>query len=251
MEDESLAARDIVAEVEHPERGRFKTVGCPLKLSDSPVEVTTSPRLGEHTQEILRELVGYDAEEVEAARTEGRNLTPRSAHYPACHSLPGSWTFLIVYIGGMLAIGVLAGRRVKHADDFATARGAYGPLFLAFAFAATTASGATFLGSSGLGYEWGLPTMWGCFLYPTGMYVGVLVAMRLITTFGPSVWEPLHTGIPRRPLPVRRHSDTHFGLFLGAVFLSGRPVGIRAGDVRDYAGPVPPCGRCSLPRACC
>ena len=71
MEDESLAARDIVAEVEHPERGRFKTVGCPLKLSDSPVEVTTSPRLGEHTGEILRDLVEYSDEEVEAARTEG------------------------------------------------------------------------------------------------------------------------------------------------------------------------------------
>ena len=71
MEDESLAARDIIAEVEHPQRGRFKTVGCPLKLSDSPVEVTTSPRLGEHTAEILRELVGYSNEEVEAAQAEG------------------------------------------------------------------------------------------------------------------------------------------------------------------------------------
>ena len=95
-----------------------------------------------------------------------------------------SWIFLIIYIGAMLAIGVFAQRRVKHADDFATARGAYGPLFLALAFAATTASGATFLGAPGLSYEWGLPTVWGSFLYPTGVYVGVLVAMRLITTSG-------------------------------------------------------------------
>ena len=95
-----------------------------------------------------------------------------------------SWIFLIIYIGSMLAIGVFAQRRVKHADDFATARGSYGPLFLALAFAATTASGATFLGAPGLSYEWGLPTVWGSFLYPTGVYVGVLVAMRLITTSG-------------------------------------------------------------------
>ena len=57
-----------------------------------------------------------------------------------------SWIFLVLYIGAMLAIGVLGQRRVKHADDFATARGSYGPVFLAFAFAVTTASGATFLG---------------------------------------------------------------------------------------------------------
>ena len=66
-----------------------------------------------------------------------------------------SWIFMVVYISGMLVIGVIGQRRVKHADDFATARGSYGPIFLAFAFAATTASGATFLGGPGLGYQWG------------------------------------------------------------------------------------------------
>ena len=95
-----------------------------------------------------------------------------------------SWLFLVAYIGGMLAIGLFAQRRVKHADDFATARHSYGPLFLALAFAATTASGATFMGGPGLSYEWGLPTVWGAFLYPTGVYLGVLIAMRLITVSG-------------------------------------------------------------------
>ncbi len=55
MEDESLAARGIMVEVEHPQRGTFKTVGCPLQLSDSPVEVKTSPQLGEHTEEAQAE----------------------------------------------------------------------------------------------------------------------------------------------------------------------------------------------------
>ena len=95
-----------------------------------------------------------------------------------------SWIFMVVYISGMLVIGVIGQRRVKHADDFATARGSYGPIFLAFAFAATTASCATFLGGPGLGYQWGFASQWGNFLYPIGVYFGVLISMRLIATTG-------------------------------------------------------------------
>ena len=95
-----------------------------------------------------------------------------------------SWLFLVLYICGMLALGVVGQRRIKHADDFATARGSYGPLFLALAFAATTASGATFLGGPGLAYEWGLASVWSKFLYPMGVYFGVLISMRLIATAG-------------------------------------------------------------------
>ena len=40
-----------------------------------------------------------------------------------------SWVFLFGYVGLMVGIGVYAQRRIKHADDFATARGAYGPVF--------------------------------------------------------------------------------------------------------------------------
>lgn len=95
-----------------------------------------------------------------------------------------SWIFLVVYIAGMLIIGFMGQRRVKHADDFATARASYGPMFLAFAFAATTASGATFLGGPGLAYTIGFSTTWGNFLYPMGVYFGVLISMRLIATAG-------------------------------------------------------------------
>jgi formyl-CoA transferase len=48
----------------------FKTVGCPIKLSDSPVEVVTSPALGEHTAEIYGAL-GIDAAELDELRTAG------------------------------------------------------------------------------------------------------------------------------------------------------------------------------------
>ena len=71
LEDESLAAAGIIVEVEHPERGVFRTVGCPLRLSDSPVEVTTSPLLGEHTDEVLIDLLGMTPEDVASARASG------------------------------------------------------------------------------------------------------------------------------------------------------------------------------------
>jgi formyl-CoA transferase len=60
LEDPGLAASGMIVEVDHPERGRFKTVGCPFRLSDSPVEIVRSPLLGEHTDEILGELLGSE-----------------------------------------------------------------------------------------------------------------------------------------------------------------------------------------------
>ena len=95
-----------------------------------------------------------------------------------------SWIFLVFYISFMIGIGLFAQRKIKHADDFATARGAYGPFFLALAFAASTASGATFLGTPALSYEWGLAANWGNFLYPIGVYFGILISMRLIANSG-------------------------------------------------------------------
>ena len=83
-----------------------------------------------------------------------------------------SWLFLFVYVGAMLAFGVVGQRRVRGADDFATARGSYGPFTLSLAFAATTASGATFLGLPGIAYTAGLPAIWSFVLYPTGVYLG-------------------------------------------------------------------------------
>ena len=64
-EDEGLRATGTIVEVDHPERGPYLTVGCPVKLSDSPAEVKRSPLLGEHTEEILRDVLGYSGEELE------------------------------------------------------------------------------------------------------------------------------------------------------------------------------------------
>ncbi|MEM7508996.1 MAG: formyl-CoA transferase, partial [Pseudomonadota bacterium] len=64
MEDEGLKATGTIVEVDHPERGPYMTVGCPVKLSASPAEVTRSPLLGEHTEEILRDVLGYSDSEI-------------------------------------------------------------------------------------------------------------------------------------------------------------------------------------------
>jgi formyl-CoA transferase len=71
IKDEHLRSRQMIVDVEHPQRGTFTTVGCPLKLSDSPVEIQTSPLLGEHTEEILTGTLGYTAEDVQRMREAG------------------------------------------------------------------------------------------------------------------------------------------------------------------------------------
>ncbi len=100
-------------------------------------------------------------------------------------SLAGwSWLFLGAYVAGLLAFGWVASKRVHGGDDFATARKSYGPWLLALAFAASAASGGTFLGSPGLSYTYGFATLWGAALYPVGLYLGVLVSIRLVATCG-------------------------------------------------------------------
>jgi formyl-CoA transferase len=70
-EEPSLRATGTIVEVDHPTRGKYLTVGNPVKLSDSPSDVDRSPLLGEHTDEILKEVVGLDDEAIKAAREEG------------------------------------------------------------------------------------------------------------------------------------------------------------------------------------
>jgi len=64
----SLRATGTVVEVDHPKRGKYLTVGNPIKMSDSPTEVKRSPLLGEHTNEVLKEL-GLSAADINALHT--------------------------------------------------------------------------------------------------------------------------------------------------------------------------------------
>ncbi|EFP3679984.1 formyl-CoA transferase [Salmonella enterica] len=68
-EDEDLRTNGSIVEVVHPVRGRYLTVGMPIKMSASPVEIMPSPLLGEHTKKILNEL-GYDDEAVMELRVK-------------------------------------------------------------------------------------------------------------------------------------------------------------------------------------
>jgi formyl-CoA transferase len=65
-EEPSLRATGTIVEVDHPERGKYLTVGNPIKLSDSPTDVQRSPLLGEHTDEVLTEIGLSDAEIADA-----------------------------------------------------------------------------------------------------------------------------------------------------------------------------------------
>ncbi len=71
MEEQSLRETGTIVEVDHPKRGKYLSVGCPIKLSDSPVEVTRSPLLGEHTDEILSQVLGYSSAEIARLKQAG------------------------------------------------------------------------------------------------------------------------------------------------------------------------------------
>ena len=67
-----VLARDMVVEVDHPVAGKTKLTGAPVKLSDTPAEIRTPPPLlGEHTDEVLTEVLGLSASEIEALRAGG------------------------------------------------------------------------------------------------------------------------------------------------------------------------------------
>jgi formyl-CoA transferase len=81
-EEPSLRATGTVVEVDHPTRGKYLSVGNPIKLSDSPTDVIRSPLLGEHSEEILREVLRYDDKriaEIKASGAMGGGSKPAAA----------------------------------------------------------------------------------------------------------------------------------------------------------------------------
>ena len=66
--DAHLREREMIVSVKHPERGDFTLPGCPVKLSDSPVEFTAAPLLGQHNAEVYAEFFGHGANDLAALK---------------------------------------------------------------------------------------------------------------------------------------------------------------------------------------
>ena len=82
-EEPSLRKTGTVVEVDHPVRGKYLTVGNPVKMSDSITEVKRSPLLGEHNEEILTKVLGYSAKEVADIKTSGAITAPEKGRAAA------------------------------------------------------------------------------------------------------------------------------------------------------------------------
>jgi formyl-CoA transferase len=76
-EEQSLRDTGTVVEVDHPVRGKYLSVGNPIKLSDSITQVERSPLLGEHTDEILTKVLGFKANEVAEIKNSGALSAPK------------------------------------------------------------------------------------------------------------------------------------------------------------------------------
>ncbi len=71
MHDPHMRERGMLADVEHPEAGMFTMPGCPVRLEDSPVEVTSAPLLGEHNSEVYQDILGYSSGDLQRLKDSG------------------------------------------------------------------------------------------------------------------------------------------------------------------------------------
>ncbi len=72
LENPQAQARDLILVAEHPTTGSLRLTGFPYKLSQTPAQVRRPPPLlGEHTEQVLVELLQYSPEEVSLLREQG------------------------------------------------------------------------------------------------------------------------------------------------------------------------------------
>lgn len=95
-----------------------------------------------------------------------------------------SWVILAVYVVLIAGLGYWGWKRTSSQDDYATARGGFGFLALGFAYAATVASGSTFMGMPGMAYDMGFKTGYYALVYPIGAYLGMMLVARITKKVG-------------------------------------------------------------------
>jgi CoA:oxalate CoA-transferase len=71
LQDEQVLARDMIIDVEHPQFGRIREVATPIKTEGAVTRPAPAPRLGEHTDSILREVLSYGDRTIDALRSKG------------------------------------------------------------------------------------------------------------------------------------------------------------------------------------
>jgi formyl-CoA transferase len=77
--DQHVHGREMYVELDHPQRGKWYNVGMPIKLSASPAKIQRSPLLGEHTDEILKDVLGWNDTQIAAKRDAGAfSLPPKT-----------------------------------------------------------------------------------------------------------------------------------------------------------------------------
>jgi formyl-CoA transferase len=74
--DEHVRGREMYVELDHPQRGKWYNIGMPIKLSGSPAKIERSPTLGEHTDEILKEVLGLSDADIAAKKAAGAFSLP-------------------------------------------------------------------------------------------------------------------------------------------------------------------------------
>jgi len=75
-DDEHVRGRNMYVELDHPQRGKWHNVGMPIKLSASDVKMERSPLLGEHTEEVLKDVLGFDEAKVASLKAAGAFSNP-------------------------------------------------------------------------------------------------------------------------------------------------------------------------------
>jgi len=71
LNDPHLRERGMIVTVDHPVRGKFTMPGCPVKLEDSPADITTAPLLGQHNREIYAAMMGFKDDDLELLKQQG------------------------------------------------------------------------------------------------------------------------------------------------------------------------------------